>query len=118
MDGFDPQENIVIFGATNLRDSLDPALLRPGRFDRSIDVILPDIEAREKIFKVHLAKIKLSEEKTLENFARRLSTLTPGFSGADIANICNEVSSLFDYFTTTNYWYHFINSIIGSHSSS
>ena len=94
MDGFSPNENVVIFGATNLRDSLDPALLRPGRFDRAIDVLLPDIEAREKIFKIHLKKIKLSEEKTLEEFARRLATLTPGFSGADIANICNEAAIL------------------------
>jgi len=94
MDGFSPNENVVIFGATNLRDSLDPALLRPGRFDRAIDVLLPDIEAREKIFKIHLKKIKLSQEKTLEEFARRLATLTPGFSGADIANICNEAAIL------------------------
>lgn len=94
MDGFSPNENVVIFGATNLRDSLDPALLRPGRFDRAIDVLLPDIEAREKIFKIHLKKIKLSDEKTLEEFARRLATLTPGFSGADVANICNEAAIL------------------------
>jgi len=91
MDGFTTKENVVIFGATNLRDSLDPALLRPGRFDRSIDVTLPDIDAREKIFKVHLEKIKLNEEKTMKQYSTRLATLTPGFSGADIANICNEV---------------------------
>lgn len=93
LDGFTTNEDVVLFGATNMPDSLDPALLRPGRFDRSIDITLPDIEAREKIFKVHLKDIKYNkEEKTLEGYAKRLATLTPGFSGADIANICNEAA--------------------------
>ena len=92
LDGFATDQNVVLFGATNMKDSLDPALLRPGRFDRSIDITLPDIDAREKIFGVHLGNIKISEEKSLEEYARRLATLTPGFSGAEIANICNEVT--------------------------
>lgn len=93
MDGFDSnQSNIVIFGATNLKDSLDPALLRPGRFDRIIDVPLPDIEARRKIFLVHLQKIAYCNTKTLEEYAKRLASLTPGFSGAQIENICNEAA--------------------------
>lgn len=91
LDGFATDQNVVLFGATNMKDSLDPALLRPGRFDRDIEITLPDIEAREKIFKVHLDNIILNEEKTMEQYAQRLSTLTPGFSGAEIANICNEV---------------------------
>lgn len=95
MDGFDSnQSNIVIFGATNLKDSLDPALLRPGRFDRLIDVPLPDIEARRKIFMVHLKKIAYSNAKRLEDYAKRLASLTPGFSGAQIENICNEAAMI------------------------
>lgn len=94
LDGFATDQNVVLFGATNLKDSLDPALLRPGRFDRDIEITLPDIDSREKIFKVHLSKIKLSEERTMDQYAQRLATLTPGFSGAEIANICNEVRKL------------------------
>lgn len=95
MDGFDSnQSNIVIFGATNLKDSLDPALLRPGRFDRIIDVPLPDIDARRKIFMVHLKKIAYSNAKRLEDYAKRLASLTPGFSGAQIENICNEAAMI------------------------
>ena len=93
LDGFNTDEDVVLFGATNMPDSLDPALLRPGRFDRSIDITLPDIGAREKIFGVHLRDIKINEEeKSLEAYAQRLATLTPGFSGAEIANICNEAA--------------------------
>lgn len=95
MDGFDSnQSNIVIFGATNMKDSLDPALLRPGRFDRIIDVPLPDIDARVKIFMVHLKKIAYSNAKRIEDYAKRLASLTPGFSGAQIENICNEAAMI------------------------
>jgi len=76
--------------ATNRADSLDSALLRPGRFDRQIEVTLPTISERAQIFGVHLKKIKTDESLTKEEFAKKLSALTPGFSGADIANICNE----------------------------
>lgn len=92
MDGFGTKNNIVIFAATNMKDSLDPALLRPGRFDRLIDVPLPDIDARKKIFEIHLKKITLNPVKNLHEYAKRLATLTPGFSGADIENICNEAA--------------------------
>lgn len=92
MDGFETQTNIVVFAATNIKDTLDPALLRPGRFDRIIDVPLPDIEARKKIFMVHLSKITLHPSKKIDEYANRLATLTPGFSGAQIENICNEAA--------------------------
>ena len=73
---------------------MDPALTRPGRFDRSIEITLPDIEGRKQIFMVHLKPIKLDPSRTMEDYAKRLSTLTPGFSGADIANLCNEAAIL------------------------
>ena len=93
MDGFGSQTNIIVFAATNMKDSLDAALLRPGRFDRIIDVSLPDIEARKKIFLIHLKKITLDlSSKKIEDYANRLSTLTPGFSGAQIESICNEAA--------------------------
>jgi len=92
MDGFGSQSNVVVFAATNMKDSLDPALLRPGRFDRIIDVPLPDIEARKKIFMVHLGKITIETSKKLEEYANRLATLTPAFSGAQIENVCNEAA--------------------------
>lgn len=72
---------------------LDPALLRPGRFDRKIEVSLPDIDGRKEIFLVHLKNLKLDlAAHTKEDYAKRLATLTPGFSGADIANLCNEAA--------------------------
>ena len=92
MDGFGTDSNVIIFAATNRKELLDPALTRPGRFDRSIDVILPDIDGRRDIFKVHLMPLKLKGPEDLEKHARRLASLTPGFSGADIANICNEAA--------------------------
>lgn len=92
MDGFGSQTNVVVFAATNMKDALDPALLRPGRFDRIIDVPLPDIEARKKIFMVHLKKITLNTGRKLEEYANKLATLTPGFSGAQIENVCNEAA--------------------------
>jgi AFG3 family protein len=122
MDGFDPSAGVICLAATNRDDILDPALTRPGRFDRKIQVDLPDIQGRKEIFQVHLQNITLVEglgpvnkpdskkkkkkkndnsdepEMTLEqrhaidNVASRLAGLTPGFSGADIANICNEAA--------------------------
>jgi cell division protease FtsH len=90
MDGFDTQEGIILIAATNRPDTLDPALLRPGRFDRRIVVNLPDIQGREEILKVHTRKIKLSPDVNLKSIARQ----TVYFSGADIANLCNEAALL------------------------
>jgi len=88
MDGFSSSGNIVVMGGTNRADILDPALMRPGRFDRTIEISAPDIKGRAEIFRVHLPKLRLADE--LEEVARKLSTLTPGFSGAEIANVVNE----------------------------
>ena len=91
MDGFDTSEGVILIAATNRPDVLDPALLRPGRFDRQIVVDLPDIKGREEIFKVHAASpIKVGEDVNLEILARA----TPYFSGADIANMVNEAALL------------------------
>lgn len=92
MDGFGTDANVVVFAATNRKELLDSALTRPGRFDRSIDVNLPDIDGRRDVFKVHLKPLKLESEQKYEKHAKRLASLTPGFSGADIANICNEAA--------------------------
>jgi AFG3 family protein len=73
---------------------LDPALLRPGRFDRSIDVTLPDLDGRRQIFLVHLKPLVLDPSLSMETCAKRLATLTPGFSGAEISNLCNEAAIL------------------------
>lgn len=94
MDGFGTDKSVVVLAATNMRDSLDSALTRPGRFDRSIEVTLPDIGGRKEIFMVHLKPISVDPSKSLEEYAKRLATLTPGFSGADIANLCNEAAIL------------------------
>lgn len=88
MDGFEPNEAVIIIAATNRPDILDPALLRPGRFDRQVTVDLPDIKGRTEILRVHAAKVPLSEDVALELIARG----TPGFSGADLANIVNEAA--------------------------
>jgi AFG3 family protein len=80
--------------ATNRLNLLDNALTRPGRFDRMVEVNLPDLEGRRQIFNVHLKKIKIDPSKTQEDFSRRLASLTPGFSGAEIANLCNEAALL------------------------
>jgi cell division protease FtsH len=90
MDGFDPQEGVILIAATNRPDTLDPALLRPGRFDRRIIVTLPDIIGREAILKVHTRNIKLSPNVDLKSIARQ----TVYFSGADLANLCNEAALL------------------------
>lgn len=88
MDGFDAGQGIILIAATNRPDTLDPALLRPGRFDRHIIVNLPDIKGREEILKVHTRKIKLAANVDLKSVASQ----TPGFSGADLANLCNEAA--------------------------
>jgi len=90
MDGFDPGLGIIIMGATNRADVLDPALLRPGRFDRQVLVDRPDLQGRMDIFKVHTRKLTLDSEIDLRN----LAALTPGFAGAEIANVCNEAALL------------------------
>lgn len=88
MDGFTSSEHIVVFAGTNRPDVLDPALLRPGRFDRQITIDRPDIGGREQIFKVHLKRIKAADN--IDLIAKRLAVLTSGFTGADIMNVCNE----------------------------
>jgi cell division protease FtsH len=88
MDGFDTQDGIIIIAATNRPDVLDPALLRPGRFDRQITVNLPDINGREQILKVHAKNVKLGPEVDLSVIARG----TPGYSGAELANLLNEAA--------------------------
>jgi cell division protease FtsH len=90
MDGFDTQDGIIIIAATNRPDVLDPALLRPGRFDRQIMVSLPDVRGREAILKVHARNVKLDPSVTLAVIARG----TPGYSGADLANLLNEAALL------------------------
>ena len=88
MDGFDGNEGIIVIASTNRPDVLDPALLRPGRFDRQVVVSLPDIRGREQILKVHMRKVPLSEDVDASLIARG----TPGFSGADLANLVNEAA--------------------------
>ncbi len=90
MDGFDTQEGIIIIAATNRPDVLDPALLRPGRFDRQVTVNLPDVRGREAILKVHAKNVKLMPEVDLSIIARG----TPGYSGAELANLLNEAALL------------------------
>ncbi|XP_041495141.1 AFG3-like protein 2 isoform X1 [Microtus oregoni] len=92
MDGFNTTTNVVILAGTNRPDILDPALLRPGRFDRQIFIGPPDIKGRASIFKVHLRPLKLDSALEKEKLARKLASLTPGFSGADVANVCNEAA--------------------------
>jgi cell division protease FtsH len=88
MDGFDSKDGVIILAATNRPDVLDPALLRPGRFDRQVVVAMPDIKEREAILQIHAAKIPLDKEIDLTRIARA----TPGMSGADIANLVNEAA--------------------------
>ncbi len=90
MDGFGSNEGIIIIAATNRPDVLDPALLRPGRFDRQVTVNLPDVRAREEILAVHATNKVLAKSVTLDNLAKR----TPGFSGADLENLLNEAALL------------------------
>lgn len=88
MDGFGTDTGIIVLAATNRPDVLDTALLRPGRFDRQISIDKPDVKGREAIFKVHLKPIKVSEKVDIHKLAEQ----TPGFAGADIANVCNEAA--------------------------
>lgn len=88
MDGFSPDLGVIVMAATNRPDVLDPALLRPGRFDRQVTVDLPDIQEREDILKIHCRKVKLDSDVDLSRIARA----TPGASGADLANIVNEAA--------------------------
>ncbi|SFM34486.1 membrane protease FtsH catalytic subunit [Ectothiorhodospira mobilis] len=88
MDGFEGSEGIIVIAATNRPDVLDPALLRPGRFDRQVVVPLPDVRGREQILKVHMRKVPLAENVRSDLIARG----TPGFSGADLANLVNEAA--------------------------
>ncbi|EPQ31104.1 uncharacterized protein PFL1_01293 [Pseudozyma flocculosa PF-1] len=92
MDGFGTEEHVVVLAGTNRPDVLDPALMRPGRFDRHIAIDRPDISGRKDIFKVHLRPLTLHSSTNLDLLAEKLSTLTPGFSGADVANVCNEAA--------------------------
>lgn len=88
MDGFDTKEGVILLAATNRPDVLDPALLRPGRFDRQIVVDMPDVDEREQILRIHSAKVRLSPEVDLKRVARA----TPGSAGADLANLVNEAA--------------------------
>merc|ERR1719487_3095410 len=90
LDGFNPSSGIVVLAGTNRPDILDPALLRPGRFDRQVVVDKPDIKGRAEIFTVHLSNLKLDTD--VDVYAKKMATLTPGFSGAEIANVCNEAA--------------------------
>ena len=90
MDGFESNEGVILIAATNRPDVLDPALLRPGRFDRQVVVPLPDVRGRELILKVHMRKVPLAEDVKPHIIARG----TPGFSGADLANLVNEAALL------------------------
>ena len=88
MDGFGTDSGVIIMAATNRPDVLDPALLRPGRFDRQIAIDRPDLKGREQIFKVHMKPLTLAPEVD----AKKLAAQTPGFAGAEIANVCNEAA--------------------------
>jgi cell division protease FtsH len=90
MDGFDTNTNVILIAATNRPDVLDPALLRPGRFDRQVGVNAPDLKGREQILGIHSKNKPLAEDVNLELVARR----TPGFTGADLANVLNEAALL------------------------
>ncbi|MBI3256002.1 MAG: ATP-dependent zinc metalloprotease FtsH, partial [Candidatus Andersenbacteria bacterium] len=90
MDGFEQNDNVIVLAATNRPDVLDPALLRPGRFDRQVIMELPDIKEREAILKIHSKKVPMAEDVNLRNIGER----TPGFSGADLSNLINEAAIL------------------------
>nr|POF08811.1 atp-dependent zinc metalloprotease ftsh 10, mitochondrial [Quercus suber] len=90
MDGFGTTTGVVVLAGTNRPDILDKALLRPGRFDRQITIDKPDIKGRNQIFQIYLKKLKLDHEPSY--YSQRLAALTPGFAGADIANVCNEAA--------------------------
>ncbi len=88
MDGFEANEGVILVAATNRPDVLDPALLRPGRFDRRVVVPRPDMKGREGILRVHMRKVPIGEDVSMEKLARG----TPGFAGADLENLVNEAA--------------------------
>src|SRR5690606_23431135 len=90
MDGFDANTNVIMIAATNRPDILDPALLRPGRFDRQVGVDAPDLKGRQKVLEVHAKGKPIAPEVDLGAIAKR----TPGFTGADLANVLNEAALL------------------------
>lgn len=97
MDGFSTSDQVVVIAGTNRMDVLDPALMRPGRFDRHIEIDAPDMSGRKAIYNVHLQRLNLDPKLTetaekRDNLSGKLATLTPGFTGADIANACNEAA--------------------------
>ncbi|XP_061449626.1 AFG3-like protein 1 isoform X2 [Rhineura floridana] len=92
MDGFNSNTNVVVLAGTNRPDVLDPALMRPGRFDRQIYIGPPDIKGRASIFKVHLRPLKLGANISRDALARKMAARTPGFTGANISNVCNEAA--------------------------
>lgn len=96
---------VVVLAATNRADMLDKALTRPGRFDRQITIDNPDAPARREIFRVHLRPLKLASDVDQTALCDRLARLTPGFSGADVANVCNEVTLI--RFCLQIYWFFF-----------
>ncbi|CAK8579743.1 unnamed protein product [Lathyrus sativus] len=115
MDGFGTTDGVVVMAGTNRVDVLDKALLRPGRFDRTITVDKPDVNGRDQIFQIYLGRIKL-DHKPLD-YSQRLASLTPGFVGADIANVCNEAALIAarteDARVTMNHFEAAIDRIIG-----
>merc|ERR1712137_40379 len=92
MDGMGTDNGVIVLASTNRADMLDQALVRPGRFDRQIDVQKPDIAGRIAIFKIHLKPLKLRDNLGLDQVAQRMAALTPGMAGSDIANVCNEAA--------------------------
>eukprot|EP00922_Rhytidocystis_sp_ex-Travisia-forbesii_P047922 GHVS01071435.1.p1 GENE.GHVS01071435.1~~GHVS01071435.1.p1 ORF type:complete len:779 (-),score=135.58 GHVS01071435.1:335-2671(-) len=92
MDGFAKSAGVVVLAGTNRSDILDPALTRPGRFDRTVTIDLPDLSEREAIFKVHLKPLRLIGTLDFDGVARRLASLSPGMAGAEIENVCNEAA--------------------------
>ncbi|XP_030620697.1 LOW QUALITY PROTEIN: AFG3-like protein 1 [Chanos chanos] len=117
MDGFNSSTNVVVLAGTNRVDILDPALMRPGRFDRQIYIGPPDIKGRASIFKVHLRPLKLDTSVDSEALARKLAALSPGFTGADIANVCNEAALIaarhLDQTISTKHFEQAIERVIG-----
>ena len=94
MDGFSTSDDIIILAATNRKEMLDNALTRPGRFDRIVEIDLPDLKGRKEILEIYLSKLQLSPIQSFEEYSKRIATLTFGFSGADLANLCNEAAIL------------------------
>uniref|UniRef100_A0A8C9WHS7 AFG3-like AAA ATPase 1 n=1 Tax=Scleropages formosus TaxID=113540 RepID=A0A8C9WHS7_SCLFO len=117
MDGFNTSTNVVVLAGTNRPDILDPALMRPGRFDRQIFIGPPDIKGRASIFKVHLHPLKVDTSLDKDGLARKLAALTPGFTGADIANVCNEAALIaarhLNPFINTKHFEQAIERVIG-----